>query len=107
PLGLQEYDGLEKQRKLSEFVAFLFDEYSRPREIKLTFDYEPDKYYLVKVANGFSPERIMSFAIFYLPLVAYKPHKHFVLPSDEIVMASDIPILSDILMDTGLSNREI
>lgn len=107
PLGLSEHNPLEKQRKLNEFVAFLFDQYGKPRELKLTFDYEPDKYYQVKVATGFSPQRIMSFAFFTLPLLANKPHKRFMLPSDEIVMESDIPIMSDIMWGTGLSNREI
>lgn len=107
PLGIIDYDNLEKQRKLNEFVAFLFDVHGRPREIKLTFNYEPDKYYLVKVAGGFSPERLIGFAFFTLPLIAHKPHKSFMLPSDEIVMDSTTPIMSDIMWDTGLSNREI
>lgn len=107
PLGVIEFDNFEKQRKLNEFVAFLFDPYGKPRELKLIFDYEPDKFYLVKIAAGFSPQRIMSFAFFVLPLVANKPHKRFMLPSDEIVMESDIPIMSDIMWDTGLSNRKI
>lgn len=107
PLGLSEQNHLDKQRKLNEFVAFLFDQYGKPRELKLTFDYEPDKYYLVKVATGFSPQRMMSFAFFMLPLKANKPHKCFMLPSDEIDWNSDVPIMSDILWSTGLSNHGI
>jgi phage-related protein len=107
PLGFIEYDPYEKQRKLNDFVAFLFDSYGKPREIKLSFDYEPDKYYLVKVSGGFTPRRIWGLAFFDLPLVANKPRKNFIVPSDEIIMDSDIPILSDILMDTGLSNQLI
>jgi phage-related protein len=107
PLGFVEYDLYEKQRKLNEFVAFLFDVYGKPREMKLSFDYEPDKYYLVKVSGGFTPRRIRGAAFFDLPLIANKPQKRFIVPSDEITMNSDIPVLSDILWDTGFSNQVI
>ncbi|WHY76223.1 phage tail family protein [Neobacillus sp. WH10] len=107
PLGFIEYDKNEKQRRINEFVAFLLDPYGRPREMKLSFDYEQDKYYRVKIANGFTPRRIHGFAFFDLPLIASKPRKNFMVPSDEIVMESDIPILSDLLWDTGFSDRKI
>ncbi|MBO0961439.1 phage tail family protein [Neobacillus sp. MM2021_6] len=107
PLGFIEYDMYEKQRRLNEFVAFLFDHYGKPREMKLSFDYEPDKYYRVKIANGFTPRRIHGFAFFDLPLIASKPRKNFIVPSDEIIMDSDIPVMSDLLWDTGFSNRKI
>jgi phage-related protein len=73
PVGFIEYDPIQKQRRLREFVAFLFDENAKPREMKLSFDYEPEKYYLVKVPNSFTPQRIPSFAFFALPLIASKP----------------------------------
>lgn len=107
PLGFIEYDMYEKQRRINEFVAFLFDIYGKPREMKLSFDYEPDKFYRVKIANGFTPRRIHGFAFFDLPLIASKPRKNFMVPSDEIIMDSDIPIMSDLLWETGLSNRKI
>lgn len=107
PLGLIEYDPYEKQRKLNEFVAFLFDYYGKPREMKLSFDYEPDKYYLVKVSGGFTPRRIFGLAFFDLPLIANKPHKNFIIPSDQIIMDSDTPIMSDLLWDTGFSDQVI
>jgi phage-related protein len=107
PLGFIEYDPYEKQRKLNDFVAFLFDVYGKPREMKLTFDYEPDKYYRVKLANGFTPRRIRGLAFFDLLLIASKPRKNFIVSSDEITMDSDIPIMSDILWDTGFSNIRI
>ena len=107
PLGFIEYDKYEKQRRINEFVAFLFDVYGKPREMKLSFDYEPDKFYRVKIANGFTPRRIHGFAFFDLLLIASKPRKNFMVPSDEIIMDSDIPIMSDLLWDTGFSNRQI
>jgi len=70
PLATQGRDRAELQRRLNAFVAFLFDEYGKPREIKLVYDYEPDKFYMVKVSEQFSPERIRPFARFIFPLVA-------------------------------------
>lgn len=64
------------QQKLNDFVAFLFDEFGQPREIKLVYDYEPDKFYTVKISDSFTPERIRPFAKFVLPFVAYDPYKY-------------------------------
>ncbi|PEL13792.1 phage tail domain-containing protein [Bacillus sp. AFS017336] len=107
PIGFIEYDMYEKQRRLNEFVAFLFDPYRRPREIKLSFDYETDKYYLVKVSSQVEPSRIIGFSFFTLEFVARKPLKRFILQSDEIILDSDIPIISDILWMTDGSERLI
>ncbi|QKE71880.1 hypothetical protein HPK19_03260 [Arthrobacter citreus] len=107
PLGFIEYDLYEKQRRLNEFVAFLFDSYGRPREIKLTFDYEMDKYYLVKASNQIEPLRTVGFNFFTLEFIANKPYKKFKIQSDEIVWDSDIPILSDISWLTDGSERLI
>lgn len=76
PLGIIEYNNIQKQRKLRDFVAFLFDQYGRPRQFKLTFDDEPEMYYMVKVSNGFTPQKIFGFAFFDLPLVAHDPFKY-------------------------------
>ncbi|MFS0591710.1 phage tail domain-containing protein [Cytobacillus horneckiae] len=107
PLGFIEYDQYKKQRRLNDFVAFLFDSNGRPRELNLTFDYEPDKYYQVKIANGFTPQRIFGFSFFELTLLASNPNKNFILPSSQIKMGSKIPIMSHIKWGTGSSNRII
>ncbi|PEJ48216.1 hypothetical protein CN692_24220 [Bacillus sp. AFS002410] len=107
PLGFIEYDIYEKQRRLNEFVAFLFDPYGLPKEKKLTFDYEMDKHYLVKVSNQIDPQRTIGFNFFILEFKANKPYKKFKLQSDEIVWDSDIPILSDISWLTDGSERLI
>jgi len=38
PLGFIEYNDIEKQRRINEFVAFLFDIYGKPREMKLSWN---------------------------------------------------------------------
>src|SRR5690625_2001270 len=45
-----------QQLDINRLVAFFIDERGRPREVKIVFDYEPDKFYLVKLASDFSPQ---------------------------------------------------
>jgi phage-related protein len=104
---IRELDTAELQRRLREFVAFLLDEYARPREIRLTFEYEPDKYYAVKFVGQITPERFFALGSFTLTFTAFDPLAKSVVTSDQIVMDSDTPILSDLSMDTGLSERQI
>ncbi len=107
PFGIIEYDRFKKQRKLNDFVAFLFDVYGSPRSIKLSFNYEPDKYYNVKLKSRIDPERLYHSAKFDVPFIAHKPERKFMLPSNEITMGSRIPIMSHIMWGTGVSNRAI
>lgn len=99
PFEMIEYDLYERQRKLNTLVAFLFDDYGKPREIKLTFDYEPDKFYFVKLAAKVDLERMLSTARFIIPFIAHKPEKKFMVTTDEIDWDSDIPFTADISLD--------
>jgi predicted phage tail component-like protein len=101
PLKYLVNDKYERQRILNDLVAFLFDEYGKPKTRKLYFDYEPDKYYNVKLATQIDPERLLFTNSFSLQFKADNPYKNFMLPSDEIVWGADIPFMSDILLDTG------
>ena len=101
PLKYLVNDKYERQRILNVLVAFLFDEYGKPKARKLYFDYEPDKYYNVKLASPIDPERLMFTNTFTLQFKADNPYKNFMLPSNEIVWGADIPFMSDILLDTG------
>ena len=76
PIATIEHDRIKKQRKLTSFVAFLLDPYGQPREMKLVFDYEPDKHYMVKVSQMINPNRLVHAADFILPLVANDPYKY-------------------------------
>lgn len=99
PFGIIEYDRYEKQRKLRNFVSFLFDVYGQPRPMKLIFDYEPDKFNMVKLASKIDPQRLIHAAEFDLPLIAHYPDAEFIVPTDEIGWDSDIPFTSDISLD--------
>lgn len=104
---IRELDTATLQQRLRQFVAFLLDAYGKPREIRLTFDYEADKYYAVKFAGEVVPERFFSVGSFALQFVAHDPMAKYVVTSDLITMNADIPIMSDLLWDTGFSNRTI
>jgi phage-related protein len=101
----QDYADLKAQ--IRDFVRMFIDDYGRPKSVKLRFGDEPDKYYDVKMSAGIPVERLAGLGTFTLPLVAHDPMAKFVVPSDEITMDSDIPVISDLLWDTGLSNRTI
>ena len=107
PFGIIEHDNFERQRKLNTFVAFLLDPYGRPRPIKLYFDYEPDKYYEVKLAAKIDPSRLRHSARFDVQFIAHDPYKKFAVPSDNITMDSDIPIMSEILWGTESGTQEV
>jgi len=96
PVKVFVRDRYERQRRKNKFVAFLFDEYRKPREFKLSFDYEQDKYYMVKVSSQFTPEMLFQMDQFDLPLVANDPTKYFLINADEIRMNSHIPIRSHV-----------
>lgn len=107
PLAFVEQDRAALQYRIRKFMSFLFDPYGKAREIKLIFDYEPDKFYMVKYSGQINPDRLLGLGKFDLPLVANNPVAKFIVPSDELTMDSDIPIMSDLLWDTGFSNRQI
>jgi phage-related protein len=97
----------ELKRQIRDFVTLFVDIYGRPKTVKLRFGDELDKYYSVKVGGNVPIERLAGRGAFRLPLIAHDPVAKSVVTSDQLVMDSDTPLLSDILWDTGLSNRTI
>ena len=99
PLATQSKDRVELQWRLNNFVTFLFDEFGKPREFKLVYDYEPSKFYMVKVSDSFSPTRVRPFSRFILPLVADNPYKYSKVYADEVTWGSEfITFESDYLL---------
>ncbi|PEM49104.1 distal tail protein Dit [Bacillus wiedmannii] len=83
---------------IRKMVAVFIDPYGRPKTVKLIFDYEPDKYYLVRYSGSIPIDRYFSMGKFELPLIAYDPHAYSIIESTEEVMwGDDIPFMSDIL----------
>lgn len=107
PFGKVDHDKYTMQQQLRSFVAFLLDPFGRPREIKLTFDYEPDKYYMVKLNDRIDPERLFFTSEFEVSFVANKPQANFIVPSNEISWDADIPIMNDVLWGMGETEIKI
>jgi predicted phage tail component-like protein len=101
-------DKADLQAKVNAFMTFLTDEWGRPRkDIRLTYAHEPDKYYKVRIVGGHDLAHVWQLGYFTLKFIADDPLKQSVVTSDQIVMDSDTPIMSDLLWDTGLSERTI
>lgn len=76
PLKLIDRFHDDMQQAYNELVAFLFDEYGQPRSIKMVREYEPDKFYMVKVVEQMLPERLVDESNLVLPFVADDPFKY-------------------------------
>lgn len=88
PVACVGEDRITLQQNLNDFVAFLCDEYGKPREMKVVFDYEPDKFYTAKLVGQIEPERIIHLGRFVFDLVANDPYKYSNVTVDEIVWGS-------------------
>jgi phage-related protein len=91
------------KRQIREFARMFVDDYGRPKTVKLRFGDEIDKYYSVKLGGNVPIERLSGRGVFRLPLVAHDPLAKFMVPSDQIDLDSDIPLLSDITLDAQYS----
>jgi predicted phage tail component-like protein len=91
-------------RKVS---SLLVDEYGKPKDVKVIYDYEPDKYYIARLTGYISVDRIAKAGIFLIPLYAYDPMAKFMVEAHEIDWNSDVPIDADVWIDTGLGVHTI
>ncbi|WP_426940669.1 distal tail protein Dit (plasmid) [Bacillus mycoides] len=83
---------------IRKMVAAFIDSYGKPKEVKLIYDYEPDKYYLARYSGSMPIERYISMGKFELPMIAYDPHAYSIVESTEDVLwGENIPFMSDIL----------
>lgn len=73
PLAFVESDNSILQKRIRNFVSFLFDPKGKPRIIKLVFDYEPEIYYSVKFSGQISPQRLFGLGKFEIQMVAHDP----------------------------------
>ncbi|MGY6314135.1 distal tail protein Dit [Bacillus cereus] len=92
-----EYETLSSA--IRKVMAVFIDPYGKPKTVKLIFDYEPDKYYMVRYSGNIPINRLFSMGKFELPLTAYDPHAYSVLESTNDIRWQDmIPWMSDIPM---------
>lgn len=78
------------QYKLREFTSFLLNEYGEPREVKLSYEYEPDVYYNAFLSAQINPERVLRTGKFTLMMVAYDPYAYSIVYSDEILWGNNV-----------------
>ncbi|HFJ9281685.1 phage tail family protein [Bacillus cereus] len=90
-------DRFKLSAAIRKMVAVFIDHYGKPKEVKLIYDYEPDKYYLVRYSGSMPIDRYFRMGKFELPLIAYDPHAYSVLQSTEEIRWQDmVPWMSDI-----------
>ncbi|PGM03814.1 distal tail protein Dit [Bacillus thuringiensis] len=84
---------------IRKMVTTFIDPYGKPKEVKLIYDYEPDKYYLARYSGSLPINRYFRMGKFELPLIAYDPHAYSIVDSakgikwgDHIPWTSQIPI---------------
>lgn len=94
-----EYETLSSA--IRKVMAVFIDPHGKPKTVKLIFDYEPDKYYMVRYSGSIPINRLFSMGKFELPLTAYDPHAYSIAETDDITFDSDIPFESDITFDIG------
>ncbi|PEL63290.1 distal tail protein Dit [Bacillus wiedmannii] len=82
---------------IRKMVAVFVDHYGKPKEVKLIYDYEPDKYYLARYSGSIPIERYLRMGKFELPMVAYNPYAYSIIDAkDNVLWGDDIPFMSDI-----------
>lgn len=84
PLGFATKDLLKREAILSSINQFFLDARGKPRLIKMCFDYEPDKFILAKLQDGFTPLRTVSKAELTLTFIAYDPYKYSIIKNSEL-----------------------
>lgn len=89
PIATTGIERAKMQQRLNALVAFLCDEYGKPRNVKLVFDYEPDKFYITKLSEQITPDMIKPFTRFELKFVAMDPYKYSNELSEDVTWGSE------------------
>lgn len=99
PLLLQTSNPRELQAKAREFLSFLVDGSGNPRELRIVFEYDPDKFYSGYCVDAVSLERFMAAGSFSLRLAVYDPFAYLTDYAHEITLDSDLMLDSDYRLD--------
>ncbi len=104
-IGSIAKDKTALQHKLREFIAFLHDNQGNPRAIKLSYVYEPDKYYTVMLSSQIDVDRVLRTGKFTLPFVSYDPYAYSQVLADEVLWGSTvITFMSSYKLGRGASD---
>lgn len=72
-----------------EFNRLLLDRFGNPKEVTLSFDFEPDKHYNVKLTSSIDIERKLRMGFFTAEFTAYDPFAYSNVYADEITWGSE------------------
>lgn len=72
--GFITQDGVELQMYVERLARLLVDSYGKPRSLKLSFSYRPDREYTVRYSGDLEIERIYGVGKFTIPFKAYDPY---------------------------------
>ncbi|APC48954.1 hypothetical protein BME96_12460 [Virgibacillus halodenitrificans] len=85
----------DRQRRFNELVAFLFDDYGQPREIKVVRDYETDKHYIAKLNQSLNPTWDVEEGSLTIVFVAEDSYKKMNVENHEIHWNSETAFYTD------------
>lgn len=64
------------QKQINEFNSFAFNMYREPRDIKMWFDYEPDKFIMVQLKQAFGVGRATKLKSLSIPFISLDGKKY-------------------------------
>lgn len=107
PLNIFIHSEYENTKVINNLNQFFFDEFKQPRFIKTIFDYEPNKYIWLKIAESFVPNRQTILRKFTIPFVQHDDNKYSVAEANDITWGStDIDFQADYLLGNSGSGAD-
>lgn len=84
----QSYKDLKTESR--RLTALFFDQFGKPREVKLRMGDEPEKWYRVRVTEGITPTRTAERGHFSAVLTAFDPYAYALIYADELTWGSEV-----------------
>src|SRR5690625_1768149 len=78
------------QALVRKFSDLFLDQYGRPKEVTVEYEYDLGKQYTAKLASEVSINRIVRAGLFQVPLIAYDPYAYSTFTSDEVTWGSEV-----------------
>jgi hypothetical protein len=70
---INELSQQELQKRARDFIAFATDEHGRPRKIRFSYEFEPEKYYEVRIAGVHQLAKMWQLGYFDIKFIADDP----------------------------------
>ena len=78
------------QALVRKFSEMFLDQYGRPKEVTVEYEYDLGKQYTAKLASEVPINRIVRAGLFQVPLIAYDPYAYSTFTSDEVTWGSEV-----------------